>query len=352
MARGKKIILLSNRNFPFGGASANVLRYFALGLSNLNNEVEVILTTGNNYKVRSERNKTKEGYIENVKYKHLCYLNPPDNFFGKLISKICQNIYPIFYFAKLKEKREIDLLITYDVAFTRTIVALIIKFIIRKKIIIIIPDYYQKPTGKISILPLLNWYNFYLGIKYIVKYADGFIVMSTYLKKYLEEKLKCKKQIYIMPTLIDPNKFKCGDIERFKKNTNTIGYVGHLTRQDGFFDLVKSFSILNAKHSDTHLLIIGDSISGNSIIPDLKKYAKELGILNSITFTGLVSSNEVPKLLATCQILVLARKSGIFAEAGFPTKLGEYLACKKPIVITKVGDIPLYFKNNEHLILV
>ena len=56
--------------------------------------------------------------------------------------------------------------------------------------------------------------------------------------------------------------------------------------------------------------------------------------------------------MKSCQILALTRPSGIFAEAGFPTKLGEYFACKKPVLITKVGDIPNYFKNEKHVILV
>ncbi|MFZ4739780.1 MAG: glycosyltransferase family 4 protein [Bacteroidales bacterium] len=348
----KKIVFLLHHNFPYGGASANLLRYFALGLANLNNEVEVILPGGNTYKERSERNKTKEGYIENVKYKHLCYLNHPDNILGKFVSKICQFLYPIVYFSKLKNKKEIDLLITYDVAFTRTLVALIIKLILRKKLIVIIPDFFKKPKRQSSLLKHLKWYDFFLGIRYIVKYADGFIVASNYLKKYIEETVKSQKKIYVFSTLVDPKKFECNNIVKFKENMNTIGYVGNLTFEDGLFDLIKSFTVLNSNYPDTHLLIIGDSTNGHSLIPDLKKYITELGIVNSVTFTGLVPSIEVPELLASCQILVLARKSGILAEAGFPTKLGEYLSCKKPIVVTKVGDIPLYFKNKEHLILV
>jgi glycosyltransferase involved in cell wall biosynthesis len=50
--------------------------------------------------------------------------------------------------------------------------------------------------------------------------------------------------------------------------------------------------------------------------------------------------------------LALTRPRGVFAEAGFPTKLGEYFACQKPVVITNVGDIPRYFTNEVHLILV
>jgi glycosyltransferase involved in cell wall biosynthesis len=81
------------------------------------------------------------------------------------------------------------------------------------------------------------------------------------------------------------------------------------------------------------------------------KKAVELGISKNLTFSGLVDYEKVLQLLQTCNILVLARPSGIFAEAGFPTKLGEYLICKKPVVITKVGDIPLYFKDGFNAML-
>jgi glycosyltransferase involved in cell wall biosynthesis len=75
-------------------------------------------------------------------------------------------------------------------------------------------------------------------------------------------------------------------------------------------------------------------------------------VLKNISFTGLVSHNRITDLLHSCQILALTRPNGIFAEAGFPTKLSEYFACKKPVLITSVGDIPIYFKNEEHVVLV
>jgi glycosyltransferase involved in cell wall biosynthesis len=34
------------------------------------------------------------------------------------------------------------------------------------------------------------------------------------------------------------------------------------------------------------------------------------------------------------------------ADAGFPSKLTEYLATGNPVVVTKVGEIPLYLKDD------
>jgi glycosyltransferase involved in cell wall biosynthesis len=75
-------------------------------------------------------------------------------------------------------------------------------------------------------------------------------------------------------------------------------------------------------------------------------------LLNSVRFVGKVSGSEVPKLLSKCDILINPRISGILSEAGFPTKLGEYFATKRPVVATSVGDLRLYFENGNQLILV
>ena len=32
---------------------------------------------------------------------------------------------------------------------------------------------------------------------------------------------------------------------------------------------------------------------------------------------------------------------------GFPTKLGEYLLTENPVVVTSVGDIPLFLRHGE-----
>jgi glycosyltransferase involved in cell wall biosynthesis len=155
-----------------------------------------------------------------------------------------------------------------------------------------------------------------------------------------------------MPNLTDPKRFEISDIKPYRQGKITIGYVGTPTKKDGILDLIESFGILNKTFKETHLLIIGDITNGNSVVEDLKIFASKTGVNeDSITFTGLQSHTQIPRLLLSCQILALTRPNGIFAEAGFPTKLGEYFSCKKPVLITKVGDVSLYFKNEEQVIL-
>jgi len=60
----------------------------------------------------------------------------------------------------------------------------------------------------------------------------------------------------------------------------------------------------------------------------------------------------MPPLLCGAKVLALARPSSLQSTGGFPTKLGEYLATGKPVVVTKVADIPRYLEDGENAYLV
>ena len=353
MKHSKNIVLISYFNFPYGGASANLLRYFAMGLAHLGNKIDVLLPTGNYYGQNIDHNKTRAGVLEkNVNYKHLGFVHHPRKMAGKIADNMLGIILPFVYLLKNKQRKEVDLIICYNVRFIKILMLLLVKKITQKKLVIILPEFYEKPAAKFFSINLFKWYSFYFSMKYLIGYADGFIVLSHYLKDFVTYQVRSRKPILIMPNLIDPARFERKDIKPFKDGKITIGYIGTPTRKDGVMDLMKSFSKLNKKYTDTHLLIVGDITNGKTVVPNLKEYAEVLDVSDNISFTGLVSHEKIPDFLHSCQILALTRPRGIFAEAGFPTKLGEYFACKKPVVITDIGDMPRYFTNEKHVMLV
>ncbi len=351
MESRKKITFISYTNFPFGGAMANFSRNFVSGLLLQNYNIEVILPTGNYYGNKIDCDNKHEGVIDGVPYKHLCFVNHPTNYLGKIFDNICGLVLPIIYLIRKAYRKNLDIIIICDSALLKTLIFVIAKNVLRKKLVIILPEFYERPKSKFISLSIINWYSYFLGIRFVVKFADGYIVLSHYMKKFLREKLNSKKDILILPNLIDPKKFERQNVKPFFENKVTIGYTGTPTVKDGIVDLIKSFSILHKKYMNTHLLIVGDLTNGKTIIPALKEYASNMGVLDNVSFTGLVSHNRIPDLLHSCQILALTRPNGIFAEAGFPTKLSEYFACKKPVVVTSVGDIPRYFINEVHVIM-
>jgi glycosyltransferase involved in cell wall biosynthesis len=201
---------------------------------------------------------------------------------------------------------------------------------------------------------LPKWWMFRLEIQFFDKLLNGVICISRLLYDHYLKIGFSEKRLLLIPNILDLSAFKNSQqtVRKINQENIVIGYCGAALLLNGVDDLIKAFSIINQKHPNIELLIVGDVTSENSQIPLLKQMAIDEGVVFKITFAGRVPGNDVPGYLSSCDILVLARKNTRYAQAGFPTKLGEYMAAKKPVVMTKVGDIPDYFSDRENIIMV
>ncbi len=181
------------------------------------------------------------------------------------------------------------------------------------------------------------------------KKLSGLFVISTALKNYFISIGVPEKKITIVNMTVDPNRF-----ENVSKSTSVEKYIAYCgtasNNKDGVDRLIKAFAIVAQKHKDVKLYIIGrtpssDDASGNLQLVD------SLGIKDRVVFTGVVIAEQMPQLLTNAIILALARPNNLQAQNGFPTKLGEYLLTRNPVVVTKVGDIPLFLKDGESALL-
>lgn len=179
-----------------------------------------------------------------------------------------------------------------------------------------------------------------LYFKLVIKGFDGFIVISRYLEDFIR-KFNKKAKLLRIPILIDT------DIPEFNphKNSNKIiTYCGNLIdEKDGISMLLQSFKEVSEKIKNIKLILIGGS--EQSIIK-FKKYSSELGIDNKTHFTGILKRKSLFENLLNSDILILTRPNNKQSDAGFPTKLGEYLITGKPVVITETGEIK-YFLEDE-----
>ena len=103
--------------------------------------------------------------------------------------------------------------------------------------------------------------------------------------------------------------------------------------------------LLANQYKDVDLALVGraDTREDEMFFRDL---ATSLGIRERVHFTGKLPRNEVPAYLCNAEILTLARPKSMVADAGFPSKVTEYLATGKPVVVTAVGEIPNYLTDD------
>ena len=194
----------------------------------------------------------------------------------------------------------------------------------------------------------ISKYKFF-SIHYIddCKKVEGLFVISNALKTYFEKVGVPSDKVHVINMVVDSHRFK-----HVVKNDDVEPYIAYCGKasnnKDGVDCLIKAFAIVAAKKKDIKLYIIGEAPPKES---DNRELVHSLGLEDRVIFTGVISSDNIPKLLTNAKILALARPKSLQNTYGFPTKLGEYLLTGNPVVVTRVGDIPLFLKDKISALL-
>ncbi len=188
--------------------------------------------------------------------------------------------------------------------------------------------------------------SFYVNTTY--RLFDGLIVMTRPLMEFFSNKVRKKCKMLEMPMTVDTERFNIvpsdNDLGEY------VAYCGNMSnKKDGIVNLIESFLSVEQSHPDVKLVLIGGT-DDKHYLECLKQRVLALGLKNVI-FYGRVSRDEMPSLLINAKALLLARPSSLQSKGGFPTKLGEYLSTGKPVVVTAVGDIPLYLNRKNSYIV-
>ena len=175
------------------------------------------------------------------------------------------------------------------------------------------------------------------------KRLSGLFVISESLKNYFVEKGIEREKIHVINMTVDPDRFR-----GIKKNAEKryIAYCGTASNnKDGVDQLIKAFAIFARTHPGIALQIIGKTPNSGQAFNNLN-LVKDFHLERQVVFLGQVDSSLIPQLLVNAEVLALDRPDNIQAKYGFPTKLGEYLMTANPVVVTSVGDIPLFLSDN------
>ncbi|MBN1354418.1 MAG: glycosyltransferase family 4 protein [Candidatus Omnitrophica bacterium] len=120
-------------------------------------------------------------------------------------------------------------------------------------------------------------------------------------------------------------------VKRLKEGKDyMVGYVGVIAKQEGVDYLLRAASYIrnDMKRNDIMFAIIG---SGPEV-ENLKKYSKELGLANTVKFTGRIPDRELIEYLSTSDVCVNTDVANEMNDKSTMNKIMEYMALEKPIV--------------------
>ena len=146
--------------------------------------------------------------------------------------------------------------------------------------------------------------------------ATELIVPTNKTYKLFKEKYKFKKNINIIPTGIEVERFYKENINQkevndLRKNLKlakkdfVILFVGRLAEEKNVEFLIESEKDIQKKYKNIKLIIVGDG-------PDKEKYeeyTKKLNLEENIIFTGKVAWNDMPYYYQVANIFATASKT-------------------------------------------
>ncbi len=147
------------------------------------------------------------------------------------------------------------------------------------------------------------------------------------------------------------------DIEKYPikshptKIANRIFYGGSFGKKDGLESLILAFEEVCELYPDVKLILTGkgENKADFEHIMDLIKGS----IYNSrIEYKGFLSSDEYHKTLNSCDIFCVIRDDSDAANSGFPSKLAEFLATGRAVIVSRVGDVPNFLRDKENALLI
>lgn len=179
--------------------------------------------------------------------------------------------------------------------------------------------------------------------------ADASVIKRELVEQYGVDPAK----IEVIGSAVDLEKFKPPrDRKKFRRKigvgdeTPLIGNVGMIRPDKGQLELVKAAPLVLEKCPDVRFVIVGQ---GTGILK------RGINVRNAIDHAGLADKIimagyrwDTPDVYAACDMIVIA---SLRTEAS-PIVLREAFASRRPVIATKVGDIPEIVRHRENGLLI
>lgn len=175
-------------------------------------------------------------------------------------------------------------------------------------------------------------------IRCVVDHCDGIWSVSRHLAEYWATQGVPRERIFVSPPPIRASYFTEAEPPR----DMSAVYLGNLMHREIEYLLDITDEVL-AHVPEFRLTIYGDAPEGRRT--EIGALVADRSLGDAVSLRPPVSVADVPGALISADVLLLPRGQGEFSDAGFPNKLGEYLASGRPVVVTGVGDIPAYLTD-------
>lgn len=252
------------------------------------------------------------------------------------------------FIRKSKSPKAKNVMYHYDYPDIKSILFILYARFIGYKIIIDLIEDNDLVTHYVSFMNRIRILSSRVFLKFSPLVTDGYIAISNHLE--IKLKAMTNKPVYLIPISVNLDFFGQGGPVCNKRDSVRIFYGGSFARKDGLNFLIAAFDQVCKRFDNVSLILTGRGLDCD--MEAIRSQIEQLECKNKIFFKGYLETDEYYSVMNGCDIFCMTRNKSLYANAGFPFKLGEFLAAGKGVVATKVGDVGNYLVSGENSLLI
>lgn len=341
-----KIIIYTTTPYPYGFAGTNRIHQIAKGL--LDNQVNVeIIVSQPTETATNVINKSREGEYDGVSFKYISKstVRSTNKLICKLYDIICYlKVY--FHFLKYGSTANSCIVIGGGTFDFRNFLPYLSK-LTKTKIVL---EYNEYPfvTATESFFKKVKLFVFY---KFTVPLYNGFIVISDALYADLQKSKSSKSFIIKTPVLCGNFDLEIGDETPPYPEPYIIHAGSMRDDKDGILSSLKAFSIAKKKVNNLLYVLAGD-LNKSKDKKQIEGLILAQNLSQSVIFVGHKVKDELSYLYRHASMAIINKPHNVQNVYGFNTKISEYTAYKIAMILSKVGENVVYFKNDYNALIV
>ena len=337
-----KVFLITTSSFPYGMADTKRLLCYAKAICHSGTECEVVV-----YKRNSGfNNSISDGEVEGIPF-HYVSITPSrsNNYLFARISDFLDRFRLISYLAKKIKKT--DIVFCYGSLYTTILIDLLH---LKGGYFVVNLTEYPFFSGCKSLFQ--KYYRWFL-LKKLFPKCDGVISISDALVTFAQENTSSKCKHLKVPILVDFKSYDLKDLSQENKEKSFIFHAGSLTEsKDGILGMLEAFGLYSKKYSSELDFICTGTIEKSPHCKEIKELIQRYQLGDRVHFTGYLTGDEYRDLLQKATLVIINKYPTLQNKYCFSTKLGEYMAAGKAIIITNVGEAMNWVHDEKDVFIV
>jgi glycosyltransferase involved in cell wall biosynthesis len=132
------------------------------------------------------------------------------------------------------------------------------------------------------------------------------------------------------------------------REDSVVLYMGTFFRFSGLDEVLGCFARRSNKNKHVKLVLVGDG----ELRPTLERLVAELGLSDTVIFTGFVDYRDLPHYLRLADVAITPFAKSLVTDKALPWKVVQYVASGLPVVSTHLEGLSGLFPDNHGVVYV